>query len=305
MHWARIGEAGFLTGMRTLLWIDRHLGRWPLRLALYPVLAWYVLARPLARRASRDYLARLHAHSGGATPRPTLGNVFRHFASFGETLLDKVAVWSGKAIDTPHTMDGGEHFIAQQATGRGAVIVTAHLGNVELSRALARQRRGARLNVLVHTRHAPQFNRLLREANPDCELDLIQVSELSAATAVMLSERVERGEFIVIAGDRVPLSAGHRVRVDFLGAPADFPAGPALLAGLLHCPLLALLLTERADGWQLTIRSLANEVRLPRHDRLAAVRPIVAAFAALLEAECRAAPLQWFNFYPFWEDPTA
>ncbi|GAA5786448.1 acyltransferase [Chitiniphilus shinanonensis] len=301
MHWARIGEAGFLGGMRLLLWIDRRLGRWPLRLVLYPLLAWYVLVRATARRASRDYLARLHAHSGGATPRPTLRNVFRHFASFGETLLDKVAAWSGRAVPAPRVLDGAGHFVAQQASGRGAVIVTAHLGNVELSRALARQQRGARLNVLVHTRHAPRFNRLLRDANPDCELDLIQVSELTPATAMLLAERVERGEFVVIAGDRVPLAGGQRVAVDFLGAPADFPAGPALLAGLLQCPLLALLLTERADGWHLTIRPLAERVPLPRHDRLAAVRPIVAAFAALLEAECRAAPLQWFNFYPFWE----
>ncbi len=56
MHWARIGEAGFVGGMKFMFALYRLCGRWPFRLALYPVLAWYVLTRAVARRASRDYL---------------------------------------------------------------------------------------------------------------------------------------------------------------------------------------------------------------------------------------------------------
>ncbi|UXY16005.1 acyltransferase [Chitiniphilus purpureus] len=300
MHWARIGEGGWLWGMRAVFALYRCCGRRPLRLLLYPVLLWFVASRPLARRASRDYLARLYRFSGGATPAPTLANVLRHFTAFGETMLDKLRLWSGEAPDAPCHVDGAEVLLTLQQAGRGAVIATAHFGNVELARVLAQTQHALRLNVLVHTRHAPRFNRLLREINPQSEVDLIQVSELSAATAILLGERVARGEFVVIAGDRIPLSAGNRVTTQFLGAPAEFPIGPAMLAGLLRCPLLALLTSRRSDGWHLVLRRLADEIPLPRHDRLQAVRPCVAAFATLLEAECRAAPLQWFNFYPFW-----
>lgn len=55
-HWANVNEFSFLAGMRLMLWIYRVLGRWPFRLALYPVLLWYVMIRTDARRASRKYL---------------------------------------------------------------------------------------------------------------------------------------------------------------------------------------------------------------------------------------------------------
>ena len=51
-HWAQINEISFVSGMRLLFRIYRILGRWPFRLVLYPVIAWYVLTRSVARRAS-------------------------------------------------------------------------------------------------------------------------------------------------------------------------------------------------------------------------------------------------------------
>ncbi|MCZ4253898.1 hypothetical protein O4H27_20885, partial [Pseudoalteromonas shioyasakiensis] len=76
-----------------------------------------------------------------------------------------------------------------------------------------------------------QFNRLLADAGAS-HMRLIQVSELDAAIMLQLSERLERGEWLAIAGDRVPLKCSRKVSVDFLGQPADFPQGPWLLAGL-------------------------------------------------------------------------
>ena len=51
-HWAAINELGGVKGMRLLFWIGRVGGRWPFRLVLYPVLGWYLLTKPAARRAS-------------------------------------------------------------------------------------------------------------------------------------------------------------------------------------------------------------------------------------------------------------
>jgi len=41
---------------------------------------------------------------------------------------------------------------------------------------------------------------------------------------------------------------------------------------------------------------------LPRGNRLAAIRGYAAAFAKALEAQVSRTPLQWFNFYPFWNE---
>ncbi|GGP21748.1 LpxL/LpxP family acyltransferase [Silvimonas iriomotensis] len=305
MHWARIGEAGFVSGMKFMFIVYRKLGRWPFRLMLYPVLAWYVLTRRTARLASRQYLARLHDFSGGQTPPDSLLNVLRHFAAFAETLIDKLLVWSAPERIGPVAVEGGEPLLQLLAEGRGGVIIASHIGNFELCRALARQRRAAlKLTIFVHTRHAQQFNRVMRELAPDSQVDLLQVTELSSATAIMLAERVARGEFIVIAGDRVPVSdQGREVAVQFLGQEAPLPAGPYLLAGILKCPLFALIASKRDAQTHITIRKLSDRVLLPRQNRMGMAVQLAQQFADLLAQECCIAPLQWFNFFPFWAQP--
>jgi len=95
--------------------------------------------------------------------------------------------------------------------------------------------------VLIHTKHAQRFNRLLAQLNADSQVNLMQVTELSAATAVLLSEKVARGEFVAVAGDRIPVTPKPRVAMaEFFGAPAPFPVGPYILADLLQCPVFLL-----------------------------------------------------------------
>lgn len=302
MHWATLRETTSRTGTRILLALYRLGGLRLFRLCTWPVLAWHVWRQPLARAASREYLQRLHLASNRTTPAATTGRVIRHFGAFAETLLQKFVITTPAALDAVHyTLCGEEHIQALLARGQGAVLVTAHIGNFELCRLLARARGDIRINALVHTAHAREFNAMLHEASPDAALNLIQVSELDTAMAAMLAERIDRGEFVVITGDRVPVdNADEVVACDFLGAPARFPLGPWLMASIFRCPLLALLGSHRGDTYHLSVTPLASEIRLPRRNRHEAAAPFIADYARLLEAECRAAPLQWFNFFPFW-----
>ncbi|XZG71017.1 LpxL/LpxP family acyltransferase [Chitinibacteraceae bacterium HSL-7] len=300
MHWARIGEAGFTGGMKTMLWINRHVGHWPFRLVLYPVVTWYVVTRGIARRASFEYLQKLHAHSGGKTPAPTLANVIRHFAAFSDAMIAKLDAWQGRIAPERVSASGREHMLRLLEAGRGGVIVTAHIGNFEVARTLSLARAGLKLNILVHTRHAERFNALLAELAPDVGVNLIQVSDLSAATAAMLAERVDAGEFIVLAADRIPVNGGGTVDVPFLGHDAHFPVGAFVLAAVLGCPLLAMITTFDHGRYQMRITQLAEKLTLPRGRREAALQEAVALFVAELERAVHASPLQWFNFFPFW-----
>jgi predicted LPLAT superfamily acyltransferase len=46
-----------------------------------------------------------------------------------------------------------------------------------------------------------------------------------------------------------------------------------------------------------------ESIRLPHQGRDEALDDLVAAYAARLEFFCQRAPLQWFNFYDFWQVP--
>jgi predicted LPLAT superfamily acyltransferase len=184
------------------------------------------------------------------------------------------------------------------------LLVCAHLGNLELCRVLSRQRKDIKLTVLVHTKHARAFNAMLGRLNPESQVNLVQVTEMSPATAMMLSERVARGEFVVIAGDRIPVSQHPRVAVvDFIGAPAAFPVGPHLLAGILQCPVYLLFSVRRGERSEVFFERFREQVRIPRQEREAALQALAADYARRLEHHTLRAPLQWFNFYDFWHLP--
>jgi predicted LPLAT superfamily acyltransferase len=306
-HWAEVNEAGFVAGMRLMFWICRIFGRWPFRLVLYPVLLWYLIAKPVARRASADYLRRICAFGPASGIKPGMLAVLRHFASFGESILDKMLVWSGLFKLEQTEFHGQEQMVQSIAQQRGGLLVCSHLGNLELCRVMSRRRSGLKLTVLVHTKHAQAFNRMLGQLDPDSQLNLMQVTEITPATAMQLSEKIEQGEFIVIAGDRVPVSQQPRVAMaSFLGQPAPFPVGPYILASLLQCPIYMLFSMRTGRHSEIHIELLRESVRLPRRGRDgrkgydAALAELAAQYAARLEQFCLRAPLQWFNFYDFW-----
>ncbi|EJM42790.1 putative acyltransferase, partial [Pseudomonas sp. GM33] len=227
--------------------------------------------------------------------------VFGQFMAFADSMLDKLDVWNGRlSIEQIEIIDPAL-LRDQLRAARGQMLVGAHLGNLEVCRALAEIGEKVTMNVLVHTKHAEQFNRLLGEAGAT-NLRLIQVSELDPGIMLQLSERLERGEWLAIAGDRVPLHGGRSVTVDFLGHPARFPQGPWLLAGLLKCPINLLLCLKKPDGdYRLTIEPFAEAITWIRSDREQVIHQWASRYAERLSHYCLEAPQQWFNFYPFWK----
>ena len=301
-HWAQIDEVSFVAGMRLLFWLGRVLGRWPFRVVLYPVLLWYAIAKPWARAASQDYLRRIAELDGSSGSRTGVMGVLRHFASFGECILDKLLLWCGLFDTGSVAIHGVEQIAGQVASKRGGLIICCHLGNLELCRVMSKRQPELKLTVLLHTKHATRFNQLLARVNADSQLNIMQVTELTPATAALLQAKIDQGEFIAIAGDRIPVAPQPRVALaPFLGAMAPFPVGPYVMASLFRCPVYLLFSLSTRCGWEIHLESFRESIRLPRKDRTAALAVLAGAYAARLEFYCRQAPLQWFNFYDFWQ----
>lgn len=305
-HWAELAELGNGAGLRFLYATYRVLGRAPLCLMLYPLVCWYMLSNRLARDASLEYLQRLHATFGVLSRKPDWRMSLMHFMSFAETILDKFVAASGCFDFASVQLQGRQLLLDGVQQGQGMLLLTAHVGNLELCRALSDMRNPAPLKILVHTRHAEKFNRMLARLNPEHNIQLIQVTDISVATIAELSECVARGEIIVIAADRVPVSAQPRVtQANFLGKAAPFPVGPYVLASLLKCPVYLLLSARTAKGYRVSVEAFREQIVLPRGQRDAIMAGLAQEFADRLAVHCAAAPYEWFNFYPFWSQPVS
>ncbi|KFZ30855.1 acetyltransferase [Pseudidiomarina salinarum] len=306
-HWAKTQERGNYWGIIFVLRAYKYGGRWIMRFMLMPIIFYFFLTSKKARRASKNYLTRLHIFSGDASPftsAPTSLNSLRHFWQFGLSVVEKTDAWIGKVNKRGIKNCGSIHFTDLENSSRGGILIGSHLGNIEVARAVANQTYKKRMNILVFTQHAQSFNRALQELNGNVAIDLIQVTEIDMALTIMLRERVDQGELVVIVGDRVSVTRPEQsVRHHFLGMPADFAIGPWVLASILECPVyfFFFLRSPHQANYHLYLDLATEQLRLPRRNRHQLLQRVLGQYVAQLEYLCRLYPYQWFNFYNFWQ----
>jgi len=302
--WFRIRERGTLLGFRFMGAALRLLGPRAVRAVADGLVPYFFLTSARARRASRDYLDRLRSHAGALPDlpgEPGPREVFRHFRAFTRATVDKLLAWSGSSSGIQLEVGELEPFLALHRSGRGALVLGAHLGNLEMLRALGQGHGLGGLNAVVYSPNAVRFHELLKRVNPGFATDLVQVTAITPATAIRLQEKLDRGECLFIVGDRTPPSeTGRVVPAPFLGRPAPFPIGPYILAHLLRCEVHLLYCVHDGARYRVRLEPFAERIELPRAGREAALAGWAERYAQSLEAQCRATPFQWFNFYAFW-----
>jgi predicted LPLAT superfamily acyltransferase len=302
-HWAGRKERGSFVLMKLTAFMARRLGRRVLAPLLYLIVFYFYATDRRGRSGIRQYQTRLATWSGQAGLMPRRSTVFGQFMAFADCMLDRLDVWAGKLrldhvlLDDPAGIR--ERLLQSRHQARGQILVCTHLGNLDVCRAMAELGDQVPLNVLVHTHHVSHFNQLLGEAG-EHRMRLIQVSELDTALMMDLAQRIERGEWLAIAGDRVPLHGGRCVEVNFLGEMAPLPQGPWLMAGLLRCPV-NLICCLKVDGrYTIHLEPYLGDCSWARGQRDATIQRWAQGYADRLAQRCLEAPQQWFNFYPYW-----
>lgn len=309
-HWAQTKERKGLAGLKLMLWIYRIFGRGIFTLFLWPVIGFYWLSGGPQREASRQWLQTVKAVAAQKNqPLPARMTSFHHFLRFGEAMLQKIASWRGdlrwgKEIDFAA---GAEQALAAGQPG-GRLILASHLGDIEACRALAQQVSGLVINALVFTDNAERFRQVMDEIAPEASKHVIPVSNIGPETAILLQQKLDAGEWVAIVGDRTAVNrqrGGVRrvVWSNFFGKPAPFPQGPFVLAAALRCPVLLMFALREQGQLKLHCEPFADPLLLPRATRQQALQDAVDRYAARLEHHALIAPLDWFNFFDFWQLP--
>ncbi|ENZ3965245.1 glycosyltransferase [Klebsiella aerogenes] len=309
-HWARQQEVKGLWGMRLMLLVWRLLGRKAFSLLLYPVVGVYWLTAATARRASQQWITRVREQlAARQMPIPPTLTSYRHFQRFGEAMLDKIASWRGELqFGRDVVFTAGAEETLNISDPRGKLLLVSHLGDVEACRALAQLQGGKTINALVFSENAQRFKQIMTEMAPQAGLNLMPVNDIGPDTAILLQEKLDRGEWIAIVGDRIAVNPqrGGEWRVcwsHFMGQAAPFPQGPFILAAILRCPVNLLFALRQQGKLRIYCEPFADPLLLPRADRQQALQHIIDRYAERLEHYALQSPLDWFNFFDFWRLP--
>lgn len=304
-HWSQQQERGSTAGIAILVFAYRMCGRRVFSALLYPVMLYFVLFNRTARQASQQFLQRVHQTGSAALPTPPgWRDSFRHLRSFAEAMLDKIAAWRGEISAADVQFDQQALLQQVKASGRGALLIGSHLGNLELARALSTRADAPPVTAVVFTEHGQRFMNYLKQQHPDVAAQLLEVADMGADTAMLLRERIDRGELLVIVGDRTPVHSQGRIQMQpFLGAPAAFAHGPFVLASLLDCPVYLFFCLREGKRFRLTLEPFATSLACERSARAEMLVEATARYAERLGHYARQAPLQWFNFFDFWQKP--
>lgn len=303
--WQSRQEPGSRRPVRLMAWLCRRLGWRVGALLVWPITLGFFLRDGAGRRASRRYLGR-------ALGRPArTRDVFRHFLTFAEALLDRFFILQGRRGLFDIRVSGHHHLVAATAAGRGLVLLGAHLGSFEALRFAAGAGAPVAIRMVMHRGGRGALTALFEELDPSFAANVIALPEPGddgIGLALALRETLATGGIVGLLADR-PAAGQAAMTADFLGAPAAFPLGPFRLAAATGAPVLlgfGLRLARRR--YLVHIEPFATVIAPSRAggdagEPWAALRPHVTRYAERLTALCREYPYNWFNFHDVWESP--
>jgi lauroyl/myristoyl acyltransferase len=187
---------------------------------------------------------------------------------------------------------GWEQLSRALERGRGAILVSMHLGNFDLVGQILAAR-GLTVTVPVERMEPPELFDLLTRQRESRGIHTFPLDRAPRALVRALGRR----EVVGLTADRH--LAGRAVCVPFFGRPAQLPRAPVALARATQAPVLFALGLRLPDNrFQAIFRELGAPADDPAagRDEEAAMRPIV----GMMEEFVRRYPGQWMAFSPVW-----
>ena len=191
------------------------------------------------------------------------------------------------------SVEGWEEIEEVMSKGRGAVLVTGHIGNWELAGSYVAAR-GIPLDAIVRGMANPLFDAYINHTR-----------EAIGMTVVHDSEAVRRTPRSLRAGRAVAFVADQGVMglastfVPFFGRPAKTPRGAAVFALRFDVPVVFVVALRKPNG---RYRIVVERIEAPQTgDRDRDVDAIVARFTQHLEKWVRAVPAQYFWQHRRWK----
>lgn len=220
--------------------------------------------------------------------------IYKNFNYLGRSIIDKVVLMSN--VPSPFTLehDGIEHLNRMAAEGQGGLLISAHLGNWEAAGHLLK-RMSTPINIVMYDGEHQKIREYLdtvRERSFKVIVireDISHIYEIGAA--------LQRNEFVCIHADRY-VEGNRTIEAELLGRTALLPLGPFALATTFKAPVSFVFAMKEGQRHFHFFASPGRAYRNGRRD----LDQVVADYCRQLETMIHRYPLQWHNYFPFWEE---
>lgn len=262
-------------------------------IALFTAFFWIAL-----RKIRAAIAANLEAVLGPCGWWERQRRIHRTFRTFGWCLSERYERLSTDRVFTVEA-EGAEAWRELAASGRGFIMVTAHLGAWEVGSMLPASREGRRIHVVREAETDPRAQRFIEGLIRSCGGDLYTTHFAEdPRLGVDLLDALRQGEIVALQGDR-PRAGGRTVETRLFDRPFALPVGLAALARAAGAPIVPVFVFREGRLRYRCVLRPAIEVAQST-DRQRDLGEALGRFAADLEMAIRREPHQWFCFRRIW-----
>lgn len=217
------------------------------------------------------------------------------YAHIGRSTIETAllpSIGQSGVLGMVESVEGFELIENAMASGKGAILVTGHIGNWELAGAYVAAR-GVPMDVIVRTQANPLFDTYLNQTRATLGMTVVRDHEAVRRTPRSLRE----GRAVAFVADQGVMGLASTF-VPFFGRPAKTPRGAAVFAMRYKVPTLFVAALRQPSG---RYRVSIEEIPVSSSgDREADVDRIVASYTSVLERWVRTAPEQYFWHHRRW-----
>ncbi|MBC5837359.1 LpxL/LpxP family acyltransferase [Flavobacterium muglaense] len=219
--------------------------------------------------------------------------VFNSYYTFGQTIIDKISISAGMKNKFTYEHDGGEIIIDLLNEKKGGVLISAHIGNFEIAEHFFGEIDvNFQINLvttdLEHSEIKKYLEKITRKPSIKFIIigdDLSHIFEINAALA--------KNELVCFTGDRY-FEGVKSMSAELLGQEAKFPAGPFLIASRLKVPVVFVYVMKEPN---LHYHLYTREAKMKHRDEVGLLK----SYTESVESMIKKYPLQWFNYFDFWD----
>ena len=178
---------------------------------------------------------------------------------------------------------------------QGVFFICNHVGNIEVLQSYLTDKLNKpdfKINVFLSNRQSQIFNEFLHTVKIDMPVKLFPIEEIGFNTGVELKERLENGEVVFIAGDRLAENNSQKfVLEELFSRKIKLPKGTFRLAKLMSVPTY-FISAVMVDGKYKIILEKQNDLT---------EKSLTKSYAKFIERAVLMNPFQFFHFYDFFD----